>query len=881
MANLSKDIQCAGFDTRPPMLDRSDFESWQQRIRLYCLGKENGEKILQSIDEGPFKVGKFRETLAEGSLHLGLPKDIYTFVNHYTDAKDIWDNAKMLLEGYELTKYERESQLYENFEYFHQNKGETMHGYYVREDITEVKETMQGEQLQLEIGDFKTELGMKILENRVILDEEQLLFITGGQTNTFDDDVDEAPVQHLALNEDNIFQVDQCDAFDSNVDEAPTEQTMFMANLSLAKPIYDEAMIQTFYMSNIIPYDQYVKNNAEQVTQSNISFVPNDALMMIINDMHDQATQCVFANEHNKVVNESLTAKLARHKEQVAIYEKKASVMNENIVSRFFELHDAYTIGQASCLELEAKISKLKHKIEKDDHSEMIKRFSNLKDAPEFDSFFEINKVKEQLQGKNNTIRQLKEQISHMTERRSETSSLLNENEKLKDQLKGKMKCVTMDTVKPKVLAPGMYAIDVEPIPPRNRNNREVHLEYLKHLKESVETVHEIVKEARIKKPLDNALESTCLYTKRSQELLEYVIGTCPKEFSKREKKVATTHLNRKKQVTFKEPCKIANNNTQTHVKQQKVQKTNVHVILSIGVNSSTKASGSKPRSNTKNNMILQAKNDNNKKVEAHPKNNKSNLKQNNHVDSSISSKRTVVHLVFWYLDSGCSKHMTVNRSWLKNFMKKFIGTVRFKNDHFGAIMGYEDYVIGDNVISKSIDVVDLLKGSHGLNLYIVSVEDMMKSSLICLLSKPSKNKSWLCHLWLNHLNFGSINDLARKDLVKGFPRFKFKKYHLCFACELGKSKKYTHQPKFENTIMEVLHTLHMDLCRPMRMQSINRKKYILVIVDDYSRFTWVKFLRSKDETPEFVIKFLKQIQLGLNKTIRYIRIDNGTEFVN
>ncbi|GKA54915.1 retrovirus-related pol polyprotein from transposon TNT 1-94 [Tanacetum coccineum] len=80
---------------------------------------------------------------------------------------------------------------------------------------------------------------------------------------------------------------------------------------------------------------------------------------------------------------------------------------------------------------------------------------------------------------------------------------------------------------------------------------------------------------------------------------------------------------------------------------------------------------------------------------------------------------------------------------------------------------------------------------------------------------------------------------------------------------------------------MEVLHTLHMDLCSPMRVQSIKGKKYILVIMDDYSRFTWVKFLRSKDETPEFVINFLKQIQLGLNKTVRFILTDNRTEFVN
>nr|GEY34348.1 reverse transcriptase domain-containing protein [Tanacetum cinerariifolium] len=154
---------------------------------------------------------------------------------------------------------------------------------------------------------------------------------------------------------------------------------------------------------------------------------------------------------------------------------------------------------------------------------------------------------------------------------------------------------------------------------------------------------------------------------------------------------------------------------------------------------------------------------------------------------------------------------MTGDRSRLMNLVKKFTRTVRFGNDHFGAIVGYEDYVI---------------------------VEDMMKSSPICLLSKASKNKSWLWRRRLNHLNFGTINDLVRKDLVRGLPR-------------------------------------------PMRVLTIIGKKYILVIIDDYSWFTWAKFLRSKDETPEVVIKFLKQIQVGLNKTVRYIRTDNGTEFVN
>nr|GEY94527.1 integrase, catalytic region, zinc finger, CCHC-type, peptidase aspartic, catalytic [Tanacetum cinerariifolium] len=157
----------------------------------------------------------------------------------------------------------------------------------------------------------------------------------------------------------------------------------------------------------------------------------------------------------------------------------------------------------------------------------------------------------------------------------------------------------------------------------------------------------------------------------------------------------------------------------------------------------------------------------------------------------------------------------------------------------------------------------------------------MMKSFSICLLSKASKNKSWLWHRRLNHLNFGTINDLTRKDLVQGLPRLKFEKDHLCSACQLGKSKKHAHKPKAENTNLEVLNTIHMDLCSPMRVQTINGKKYILVIVDDYSRFTWVKFLTSKDETLEVIIKFITQIQVGLNKIIQYVRTDNGTEFLN
>ncbi|GJT09531.1 retrovirus-related pol polyprotein from transposon TNT 1-94, partial [Tanacetum coccineum] len=121
----------------------------------------------------------------------------------------------------------------------------------------------------------------------------------------------------------------------------------------------------------------------------------------------------------------------------------------------------------------------------------------------------------------------------------------------------------------------------------------------------------------------------------------------------------------------------------------------------------------------------------------------------------------------------------------------------------------------------------------------------------------------------------------CRHGLVRGLPILKFEKDHLCSACAMGKSKKQSHKPKSKDTNQEKLYLLHMDLCGPMRVASVNKKKYILIIVDVYSLFTWVKFLASKDKASDFIIKFLKMIQVRLNVMVRNIHTDNGTEFVN
>nr|GEX06562.1 retrovirus-related Pol polyprotein from transposon TNT 1-94 [Tanacetum cinerariifolium] len=157
----------------------------------------------------------------------------------------------------------------------------------------------------------------------------------------------------------------------------------------------------------------------------------------------------------------------------------------------------------------------------------------------------------------------------------------------------------------------------------------------------------------------------------------------------------------------------------------------------------------------------------------------------------------------------------------------------------------------------------------------------MASASPICLMARASSTKSWLWHQRLSHLNFDTINDLARNDLVACLLKFKYHKEYLCPSCEQRKSKRASHPPNPVPNSRQRLHLLHMDLCGPMRIASINGKWYILVIVDDYSRYTWVHFLRSKDEAPAVIITFLKRITVLLQYPVIIIRTDNGTEFKN
>ncbi|GJZ35435.1 retrovirus-related pol polyprotein from transposon TNT 1-94 [Tanacetum coccineum] len=175
----------------------------------------------------------------------------------------------------------------------------------------------------------------------------------------------------------------------------------------------------------------------------------------------------------------------------------------------------------------------------------------------------------------------------------------------------------------------------------------------------------------------------------------------------------------------------------------------------------------------------------------------------------------------------------------------------------------------------------DLLTGNRGSDLYTIFLQEKTTSTPICLMAKASPTQAWLWHQRLSHLNFDYINLLSKKDVVIGLPKLKYVKDQLCSSCEVSKAKRSSFKSKTVPSSKGRLNLLHMDLCGPMRVASINGKKYILVIVDDYSRYTWTFFLRSKDETPEVLKDFLTMIQRNLQAPVISVRTDRGTEFLN
>nr|GEV29436.1 reverse transcriptase domain-containing protein [Tanacetum cinerariifolium] len=499
--------------------------------------------------------------------------------------------------------------------------------------------------------------------------------------------------------------------------------------------------------------------------------------------------------------------------------------------------------------------------------------------VPTFAELFEINDLKAQSQAKDIVILKLRERLQSLSgdgkERKEKVLVIIALKESL-SKIKGKD--IVNEVIPVHSIDPELLKIDVAPLALKLRKNRTTRTDHIRHTLEEAATLREIVERVTL---LFSASGSQSQDNTKNDR-----IRRTPRKAKKNKLKdhcrTVRPSLNKKSVVDTKVISSVTNymSNVNSDLKCASCNGClffDNHDACVVAYINSVNAGNMCPLTRIATTTIVPPREP---------------------ITIASNTDKPVVEIVLWYLDSGCSKHRIEDRTQLINYIQKFLGMVKFGNDHVAKIMGYGDYQIGNVTISRvyyveglghnlfsmgqfcdsdlkvsfrqhtcfirNLDGVDLLTGSRGKNLYTLSLQDMMESSPICLLSKASKTKSWLWHHRLSHLNFGAINHLARQGLVRGLTKLKFEKDHLCSVCAMGKSKKKTHKPKSEDTNQEKVYLLHMDLCGPMRVESVNGKKYILVIVDDYSRFTWVKFLRSKDEALNFIIKFLRMIQVRL-----------------
>ena len=254
---------------------------------------------------------------------------------------------------------------------------------------------------------------------------------------------------------------------------------------------------------------------------------------------------------------------------------------------------------------------------------------------------------------------------------------------------------------------------------------------------------------------------------------------------------------------------------------------------------------------------------------------------------------------VKWYIDSGCSRHMTGRKENLRDYRSlENARVVKFGNNHKCQVKGYGKVTNGNftvnrvayveglqhNLISVSQLVVGtgnqvvfneegsiisnvktneiLLKSKRYGDMFTLDIKPIVGKPAVCLLSKASNDLSWLWHRRLSHLNFRNINKLVPEDLVRGLPVLKFDNDSLCAACEQGKQHRKGHPIVIDSKIVDPLELLHIDLCGPSTFATINKKRYILVVVDDFSRFMWVFFLRLKSEVAQTMIDFIKRLKL-------------------
>ncbi|GJZ29151.1 retrovirus-related pol polyprotein from transposon TNT 1-94 [Tanacetum coccineum] len=768
MTTMAENVIAARADNRPPMLGKSMYNSWQSRMLLDIRRKEHDKDLLDSLLHGPFQYGIVVE---DGIARVRTNEEL-------TDKEKICEECdiratNMVLQGLPPDVY-------------------NLVNHHILDFGLVVPSFLPGDDPIASLNKAMAFIST-IISSRYPTTNNQLRTSFNPINQAIIQD-GRVTIQHMQGRQSQSFtglfvaitvgvKTDDLDAFNSNYDEAPSARAVLIANLSsYDSDVLSEVPISETYQDNSVlnhcVQEMYYSEQPASVPTSDIEIITHRIQPVLYDGT-------VLAKKHDVifVTDSKETLTLAEDKQAFWLLISKPVQVKQPVVQPILVKTDVPRQLPSRSL-VKTSFQKLKRHL---------------------DNFDKVVKLI------------ISQDIVH---------TAVNSYAAIVDYQKMEKSFVDEynyeSVINSRVLAPGIYKLDLPPISSTLRKNKEVHEEYLTVTKEHVDTLYGIVEQARSLEPSNNALDYARKYAQRIQVLLVCVNASCPSSQKDSAKSVVAKTKNRNRRVTFEEKRDTSATKTQKQVESQSKQTTNKALLPSTG----------------------------------------DPMYQTLHLLLVFNAGRT---------------DRTLQAS----------GTVRFGNDQVARIMGYGDYQLRNVIISRvyyveglghnlfsmgqfcdsnlelafqkhtcfvhNLEGADLLTGSRDTNLYTLSLDDMLKSSLICLLSKASKTKSWLWHRRLSHLNFSTINELAKQGLVRGLPKLKYEKDHLCSACSLGKSKKHTYKPNSKDFIQEKLYLLHMDLCGSMRIESINRKKYILVIM----------------------------IQVHLNATVKNIRTDNGTEFVN
>ncbi|XP_057444286.1 uncharacterized protein LOC130736472 [Lotus japonicus] len=267
-----------------------------------------------------------------------------------------------------------------------------------------------------------------------------------------------------------------------------------------------------------------------------------------------------------------------------------------------------------------------------------------------------------------------------------------------------------------------------------------------------------------------------------------------------------------------------------------------------------------------------------------------------------------------WYFDSGCSRHMTGVKSYLEKMKPHAKSFVTFGDGAKGKIRGIgklsdtgspnlDDVLLVEGLTANLISISQLcdqglkvvfkqsgcvvknknkdvlMRGARSKDNCYMWTSETTSLSARCLMSKEDEVRIW--HQKLGHLNLKSMKRIVAEEAVKGIPKLKIQEGKVCGECQIGKQVKMSHQKLQHLTTSKVLELLHMDLMGPMQVESLGGKRYVFVCVDDFSRFTWVEFLKEKSDTFEVFKELCLQVQREKGSGIVKIRSDHGKEFEN